>query len=125
MQTCRRRQPRYRLGPHSGTVVEFRFPEGEGGRNVRLPVADLSASGLGFLLDGSLPGIDLGTGIKGVTLCHRERRIAMDLLVLHITQDFAADPVCGCLIYPASETDLKQFKDLLADLAHQHAPVIS
>lgn len=125
MQTCRRRQPRFRLGPHSGTFVEFRFPEGEGGRELRLPVADLGASGLGFVLEAHLPGLDLGTGIKGATLCHGERRIAMDLLVLHITQDFASDAICGCLLYPASDANLRQFKDLLDELASQHVPVIS
>ncbi len=125
MQSCRRRQPRYRLGPSSRAVVEFRFPEGERGRDHRLVVADLSASGLGFILEDALPGIDLGTGIKGVTLCYGERRIAMDLLVLHITQDFAADAVCGCLVYPSSEADLRGFKDLLAEMAGKHATVIS
>jgi hypothetical protein len=125
MQTCRRRQPRYRLGPHSPAVLEFRFPEGDNGQDLRLVVADLSASGLGFILEGSLPGIGLGTGIKGATLCYGERRIAMDLLVLHITQDFAADAVCGCLIYPTSDADLREFKDLLTAMAADHASVTS
>ncbi|HEX5042411.1 MAG TPA: hypothetical protein VFV75_05870 [Candidatus Polarisedimenticolaceae bacterium] len=125
MHTCRRRQPRYRLGPNSRAVLEFRFPEGENGQDLRLVVADLSASGLGFILDGSMPGMDLGTGIKGATLCYGERRIAMDLLVLHVTQDFAADAICGCLVYPASDTDLRGFKDLLAEMAGEHASVTS
>lgn len=105
--------------------MEFRFPEGPNGLDLRLVVADLSASGLGFILEESLPGIDLGTGIKGATLCYGERRIAMDLLVLHITQEFASDAVCGCLVYPSSDADLREFKDLLADMAGQHVPVIS
>ena len=125
MQTCRRRQPRYRLGPQSRAYLEFRFPEGEGGRDQHLVVADLGASGLGFILEDSLPGLDLGTPIKGATLCLGERRIAMDLLVLHVTQDFAADAICGCLIYPASDADLRRFKDLLAELAGQHAAATS
>ena len=41
----------------------------------------------------------------------------MDLLVLHVTQQFAGEPVCGCLFYPASDGDLRAFKDLLNDLA--------
>jgi hypothetical protein len=113
------------MGPQSRTFVEFRFPEGEGGREFRLPVADLGVSGLGFVLEEHLPGLDLGTGIKGATLLHGERRIAMDLLVLHVTQDFASYAVCGCLLYPASDAALRQFKDLLDELANQHVPVIS
>jgi hypothetical protein len=105
--------------------VEFRFPEGEAGRDLRLPIADLGASGLGFILEEHLPGLELGTGIKGATLCRDAHRIAMDLLVLHVTQDFAAHAICGCLLYPASDADLREFKGLLAELAGQHAPVIS
>jgi hypothetical protein len=117
MQTCRRRQPRYTLGGDSSAVVEFRFPEGEGGRDFRMTVADVSASGLGFFLSESLPFLDLGTSIPHATLRRGERTIAMDLLVLHVTQHFAGDPVCGCLFYPASDADLRAFKDLLNDLA--------
>ena len=113
------------MGPQSRTFLEFRFPEGEQGRDVRLPVADLGVSGLGFVLEQHLPGLDLGTGIKGATLCHGERKIAMDLLVLHVTQDFANDAICGCLIYPETDADLREFKDMLEELAAQHAPVIS
>jgi hypothetical protein len=113
------------MGPQSRTFVEFRFPEGERGRDLRLPVSDLGVSGLGFVLEEHLPGLDLGTGIKGATLCHGERKIAMDLLVLHVTEEFASDAVCGCLLYPASDAALREFKDLLDELAHQHVPVIS
>ena len=125
MQTCRRRQPRYRLGPQSRATLEFRFPEGDAGRDQRLVVADLGASGLGFILEDSLPGLELGTPIKRATLCLGEHRIAMDLLVLHVTEDFAAYAICGCLVYPTSDGDLRRFTDMRAELAGQHAGATS
>jgi len=89
----------------------------ENGRDLRLRVVDLSASGLGFLLEADLPGLELGISIPGATLCWQERRVAMDLLVLHVTPHFAGDAVCGCLFYPASDADLVAFKALLQELA--------
>ena len=120
MQTCRRQQPRYTLGGPNPTWLEFRFPDAEGGRDFRFAIADISASGLGFVLEESLP-LDLGTTLRGATLCHGERRIGMDLLVLHVTQEFAAEAVCGCLVYPASDADLVAFKDFLSALASDPA----
>jgi hypothetical protein len=117
MQTCRRRQPRYSL---QGTpaFVEFSYPE-EGGRAFRLAVADVGASGLGFLTDEDLPGLELGTTLRHAVFCYGDRRVAMDLLVLHVTQHFAGDVTCGCLIYPASDEDLIRFKEILGELALQ------
>ena len=78
---------------------------------------DVSASGLGFYLQESIPNLDLGTTIRGATLRHRARTISMDLLVLHITENFAGEAVCGCLFYPASDADLRAFKEFLVDAA--------
>jgi hypothetical protein len=115
MQTCRRRQPRYTFGQDTPATVEF----GQNGRAYRLRVADVSASGLGFLLEEDLPGLELGTTIRDVTFCYGEHRIAMDLLVLHVTQHFAGEPACGCLFFPGSDTDLVRFKELLAELERE------
>lgn len=116
MQTCRRRQTRYPLGQAPPAVVEFVYPE-ESGRAHRLTVADVSASGLGFVVEGDLPGLELGTTIRDVTFRYGDRSVAMDLLVLHVTQRFAGDATCGCLFYPAADEDLIRFKEILAELS--------
>lgn len=116
MQTCRRRQARYPLGQETPASVEFRYPDGGDGRTFRLGVADMSASGLGFYLEETLPDLEIGTTIQDVTFRYGDQEMALDLLVLHVTQHFAGDAICGCLIYPATDGDLVRFKEILSAL---------
>lgn len=118
MQTCRRRQRRYAFPPGENASVEFGYPS-PSGHLCRLRLADVSASGLGFVVEYELPGLAFGSTIRSATLHLRGRKIELDLLVVHISRVFAAGGVCGCLFYPASDTDLLRLKIALAEIEAQ------
>jgi hypothetical protein len=121
MQTCRRRQPRYTLGPERPAHVELHYP-GPADPTVRFEVADLSASGIGLRIDAPIPGLEFGKVLKDAVLHCGERTLRFDLLLVHVTEDFASGITCGCLLYPAADADVRTLHAILADLARGGTP---
>src|SRR5262245_52619703 len=111
---CRRRHPRHPLDESLAARVEFGYP-----RQQDPPCAarlrDLSESGIGFILEQELPGLEVGDSLDGAALRLGGRVVRGDLLVMH----FTATPggcLCGALFYPASDEDLLAFREILREL---------
>jgi hypothetical protein len=114
----RRRQRRYAVTDQKTTCLEFELP-GRPGRPVRLPVTNLSASGVSFSLDdvAELGGLEEGTSVPGAVVRIGECIVRGDLLIMHVSPDARGGSICGALLYPATETDLVKLKGVIAGMA--------
>ena len=111
----RRRTPRHAVVLDHDAFVEFDSP-GAGGR-CRLPLTDLSHSGLSFHGEpAEIPRIESGSTVAGASLRIRECIIKGDLVVMHVTQRPDSRILCGALLYPATDHDLLKLKAVLAGM---------
>lgn len=113
--TCRRKQRRH---PTQGTdqiSVELTWPQPSGTRH-RFPLADVSISGLSFVFEEELPGIESGASISGVLMRLGECEIQGDLVVMHITPQSENRQVCGALFYAATDEDLVKWRAAMAGI---------
>ncbi len=109
----RRRDRRYALGK-GGRVhgVEFVHPSPHG-QLWCLSLLDISVSGLSFVLDDEISGIDEGTTISDVAVRVGDVEVCGELLIMHVSTA-ENRRVCGALFYPATDADLKTVHDVLA-----------
>jgi len=104
-----------------GAFVEFEFPTT--GQRTRLPLSDLSHSGLSFHGEETdLPPVESGTTIPGASIRIRECIIQGDLVVMHVTPRPDARIACGALLYPATDHDLLKLKAVLAGMEAVQSP---
>jgi hypothetical protein len=120
---CRRKARRHRLSSTEASV-EFDYPN-PGGHPCRLPLVDVSISGLSFAGTDELFGIEAGTDLSDVTIRVGSCEMRGDLLVMHATPEGVPDAVYGALFYPASDTDLVKMKSVLAGIEAVEAPAAS
>lgn len=112
----RRRQRRYIIALGKGASVEFEYPRPQG-RVWRLPLVDISASGVSFSApQGELPPVDTGASLAQALIRIADCTIEGDLVVMHISRWPHEDPVCGALFYPATDGDLLKLKALIAGM---------
>ncbi|MDQ7007452.1 MAG: hypothetical protein Q9Q40_09480 [Acidobacteriota bacterium] len=112
---CRRADTRHRIEPGANGRVEFGYPF-PGGEPCTMPLRDISASGVSFLISRELPGLEEGRSLDRVAIRLRGRTVHADLLVMHLTPDPGPGSVCGALIYPLEDEDIRELHALLAGL---------
>ena len=114
--TCRRRHPRRTLPQDGRHVIEFDWPN-ERGDACRMPLKDISPAGLSFVLEHELPGLEICSPINGVTARLGRHAIRCDLVVIHITSGHGRSTICGALVYPATDGDLRKLKRVVGEFA--------
>lgn len=105
----RRRHPRWRLPDDGRHVIDLRWPS-RSGRPFSMALHDLSPSGLSFRLEHELPGIEVCSPLRGVVVQLGEVEIRADLVVIHLTSRPGHPTVCGTLVYPATDDDLRALR---------------
>ena len=110
----RRRDRRYALGKGAGSTVEFVHPSPHGPLWC-LSLLDISVSGLSFVLDDEISGIDEGTTISDVAVRVGDVEVCGELLIMHVSTA-ENRRLCGALFYPSTDADLKTVHDLLAGI---------
>jgi len=113
----RRKQARYTMTQDPEAFVEFPVPRA-GGRTVRLPLVNLSASGVSFAVenDSELVQLEAGTTIPRAVARVGTHRVRGELVVMHVTGGRDSRYVCGALLYPATNADLVELRGLIAEL---------
>lgn len=119
--TCRRRHTRYTFSAGTDAWVKFGYPR-PSGFPCRMEVKDLSASGLSFIIEHELPGLEVGRTIRKAEITIGKQRITGDLLVMHLTKDVFPGSLCGCLIYPEDDQDIHALHALVTELEIESAP---
>jgi hypothetical protein len=111
--SCRRRHVRFRVPIDREATVEFQHR----GRGGKLPLYDIGGSGLSFLgLPCELPAVEEGTRIRAASIRIGDCTIGGELVIMHVTQRDDSRLLCGALFYPASDTDLRMLKSLIAGM---------
>jgi hypothetical protein len=110
---CRRRHTRFQIPVDVEASVEFQHR----GRGGSLPLYDIGGSGLSFLgLPCEIPAVEEGTRIRSAVIRVGDCTIGGELVIMHVTPRDDARLLCGALFYPASDTDLRMFKSLIAGM---------
>ncbi len=119
----RRRQRRYSIGRGKPAEVTFDYPH-PGGPQRRLPLLNVSRSGISFALAGNddLALIEPGTRLETVVLNVGDCEIHGEMLVMHVTPDALSQAMCGALFYPASDVDLIKLRSVVAGMDVVVAP---
>jgi hypothetical protein len=95
--------------------VEVTYPD-SASRNVRLPLVDISISGLSFVMTEELPAIDSGTNIPDIVIRLGECEIHGELVVMHMTPDGDDRTICGALFFAATDEDLMKLRSAIAGM---------
>lgn len=113
----RRRQTRHSVSPEDLARVEFDYPT-PNGRRYRLPLVNISASGVSFMVDPGeeLAKLDEGSGLPDAVIRLGDCAINGEMLVMHMTAAPDSGYVCGALFYPATDTDLVKLKSVIAGM---------
>jgi len=113
----RRKQTRHTIAANVAARVEFDYPT-PNGKPYALPVVNVSASGLSFVLDETdlLGALEEGTSLPRSVVRLGQCRIRGELLVMHVTPGSDSRYVCGALFYPATDTDLVMLKSVVAGM---------
>jgi hypothetical protein len=113
----RRRQTRHPVTTENVARVEFDHPT-PNGRTYRMPLTNISASGLSFMFEegDDLTGLDEGASLPGAVIRLGDCKISGELLVMHMTAGPDSRYVCGALFYPATDTDLVKLKSVIAGM---------
>lgn len=113
----RRHHQRYSIGRAEADYVEFEFP-GVNGRSYRLPLVNISKSGISFALAGhdELALLDPGTMIAEVVVRLGDCTICGDMVLMHLTPDAHSRGLCGALFYPSTDTDLIKLRSVIAGM---------
>ena len=104
--SCTRKEPRHPV-LENNAFVEFEFPAG---RRWRLPVLNLSGSGLCFGVDEALAGLAPGTRIPDAVVLLGAERMCGELEVLHVTVGLSTGTTCGSRFSPGGEDDRLRMK---------------
>ena len=112
----RRRQQRHGVARERAAWVKFEYPS-PNGREYRLPLTNVSCSGISFrLTDEELGGMEEGTTLSETVLCFGDCMIYGDILVMHVTSDPGGTEICGALFYPKADADLVKLKGVIAGM---------
>ncbi len=114
---ARRSQRRYPVALRKLARVGFAHP-GPNGRCYELDVTNISSSGVSFSFEETdeLTGLEEGTSLSGVVIRVGDCMIRGEMVVMHVTGDIGSRRICGALFYPATDTDLVQFKGVIAGM---------
>lgn len=112
---CRRKTRRHTISGSADAWVELTFPV-DGGPKHRLPLTDISVSGLSFAFEAELAGVEAGTDLHDVEVRLGECVVRGELVVMHVTQHSDTRRVCGALFYAAGDTDLIKWRSALSGM---------
>jgi len=113
--TCRRKQRRHATLGNDQISVELTWPQPSGTRHC-FPLADVSISGLSFVFEDELPGVESGTSIPTAMMRLGDCEIQGDLVVMHLTPQSENRQVCGALFYAATDEDLLKWRAAMAGI---------
>ena len=113
----RRKQRRYTIVRDSDAIIAFEYPC-PNGRPYKLPLINVSKSGLSFALDDrdELAMLDAGTRIEDVVVTIGDCAIDGEMVLMHLTPDASSKALCGALFYPTSDDDLIKLRSLVAGM---------
>jgi len=114
-QACRRETRRHPAKGSDEACVELSTPNRIGER-FRLPLIDVSISGLSFAIGDELPGIENGTDLSDAVIHLGECAIHGDLVVMHLTPQTDTRTICGALFYAASDEDLLKLRSAVSGM---------
>jgi hypothetical protein len=112
---CRRKQPRRTTSGSGKAWVEVNYPQPEG-RQHRLALVDVSVSGLSFVFEEQLAGLETGTDLHDVLIRVGDCEIHGELVVMHVTPHGHDRWLCGALFYAAGDTDLLKWRSAIAGM---------
>lgn len=116
---CNRRAARYHL-PHSEAAwIDLRAPDGS---QWKLPLLEISATGLAFGAEPGFPELPRGTDLPGVELQVGRASIRGDLRLEHRTSGISTGTVCGASFRPGTEADRAELLQLIEVLGSLHVP---
>lgn len=113
-QACRRKVRRHSTTGTVEACVEVTYPDSDA-RNVRLPLVDISISGLSFVMTEELPAIENGTNLPEVVVRLGECEIQGELVVMHTTPHDDRT-ICGALFYAETDDDLMKLRSAIAGM---------
>lgn len=108
----RQRDRRFPLFRPQKASVEFDFD----GRVWRLPLVDVSVTGLSFVTDEEVPGLRTGVRIESAVLRVADCEIRGNVAIRHVTPHPDWTTLYGGIFYPAEESDLHRLSGLLAGI---------
>lgn len=111
----RRRAERLQLNGDLEGRIEFGFAN-SAGPGCEMKIRDISASGIGFLVDREFPGMEVGRILERVTVRIGRKSVRGDLVVMHLTEDARDDAFCGAMFCPTSDEDILRLREILHDL---------
>ena len=117
---CRRKTRRFPVDSGQNVWIEFEYPS-HGGQSHRLPLVDISASGISFALTNELPLLESGTSLSDVVIHVENSEMRGDLLILHVTPVPDSSTVCGALFYPSDDTELVKLKSVVSGIQAVHS----
>jgi len=112
---CRRKQHRRTLSGSGNAWVEVNYPQPEGKRH-QLALIDVSVSGLSFVFESELAGLESGADLHDVLVRLGDCEIRGELVVMHVTPQGSGRWLCGALFYAAGDTDLLKWRSAIAGM---------
>lgn len=112
---CRRRESRYPVAQVADARIEFRYPTPDDPLR-SLPLNDLSAAGISFVLDAPLPQFEPGMAVAPASVVVADDRVGGEMVVMHVTPTNDKDGVCGALFYPEDDAAIDRLLGLLTHL---------
>jgi hypothetical protein len=114
-QANRRKSKRHSAKDSEEAYVELAVQDRNGDR-CRLPLMDISISGLSFAIGDELPGIDSGATLPDVVIHLGACEIRGELVVMHLTPQSETRTVCGALFYATDDQDLIKLRSAVAGM---------
>ncbi len=108
----RRWNPRSPIPPYfQEAEIEFTGPDGTAHKR---PLTELSASGGSFQLPERIPGLEVGTTIKGSVIWMEEFEIQVNFAIRHVTPDDGKRYRCGVQFHTLSHQDRNEMAALIS-----------
>jgi hypothetical protein len=112
---CRRKQRRRPTSGSGSAWIEVNYPQPEGRRH-ELALVDVSVSGLSFIFEEQLAGLETGADLSDVLIHLGDCEIRGELVVMHVTPQGPGRWLCGALFYAAGDTDLLKWRAAIAGM---------
>jgi hypothetical protein len=112
---CRRKQRRQTTSGSGNAWVEVNYPQPDGRRH-KLALVDVSVSGLSFLFEDELEGLETGADLTDVLIRLGNCEIRGELVVMHVTAQGPERCLCGALFYAAGDNDLLKWRSAIAGM---------
>ena len=111
-RSARQRDRRFPLFRPQKASIEFEL----GGRTWRLPLVDVSVTGLSFVTVEEVPGLNIGSRIESAVVRVADCEIRGNVALRHVTPHPDWTTLYGGIFYPAEESDLHRLSGLLAGI---------